>query len=373
MEENKVAMAVDFGNSYIRVAIKLNGIVHSLENEDGLKRFPQVIAVDEESTYFCNEAENNLIGYCDSYYKNFKYNCIVSKTEFSNSLVTKILSHFKQMCIEFAKNNLQEINDIDTIILAIPLLDPHKKWREILMHCSINAGFMNISTIYEEKLSIYYFRKNNLEENNHANIFFIFNLGSLSFSLSKWAYAKNRQSHSILIETKGGISINTLLQNLFNNKIREIIDKSIFKTFIKPDQYDINKLFNNDAFENNKKYIAECHRKYQLVLDTFSGKSKSMHIQFRHVINKQEIEIEILRGDIDEIVLFFKSNIKIIIDEFKKCKSNIESKYAIIIIGNGIKIPGIMELFASECKENFFLKNIFINEEILKEAFLKLF
>jgi hypothetical protein len=372
MEKNKIVMAVDFGNSYIRVAVKLNGQIYSLENEDSLKQFPQILAVDEEFTYFGSEAENNLIGYCNSYYKNFKYNCMLSNTDdFINSLITKILLHYKDKSVEFVTKNFQQTSDIDTVILTIPVFDPEKKWRHILKNCSINAGFKNVHRVYEEKLAIdYYMRNNLLKENYSETVFFIFNLACLSFNLSKWNYQNNKLNQLILMETKGGFSINTLLQNLFNKKIREIIKKDIFKQFINPEQIiDIEKLFNNDAFESNKKFMAECHRKYQQVLDIFSGKSKSMQLQFRHIINKQEIEIEILRNDIDELLLFFKNNIKLIIDEFKKC--NCEKNYTFIIVGNGIKIPGVVELFVSEFKEDFLFKNIYNNEEILKVALLR--
>ena len=45
-------MAVDFGNCYIRVAVKLNDQIYCLENEDGLRRFPQILALDGDTTYF---------------------------------------------------------------------------------------------------------------------------------------------------------------------------------------------------------------------------------------------------------------------------------------------------------------------------------
>ena len=363
-------MAVDFGNSYIRVAVKFNGQIFSLENENSVRRFPQILAIDEECTYFGSEAENNLIGYCNSYYKYFKYNSIVSNTDIYNSFIIKILMYYKQMSIEFVKKNYQEIDDIDAVILTIPVFDPEKKWRETLLNCSIKAGFKKVYRIYEEKVAIYYYIRNILKDINcESKVFYIFNLGCLSFNLSEWVYQKNKIKHKILFETKGGISVNTQLQNLFNKKLREIIDNNIFKQFIKPEQYDNEKLFNNDVFESNKKFIAECHRKYQKVLDVFSGKSRSMQLQFRHIVDKQEIEIEIFRNDIDEILLFLKQNLKVIIDKFKN--DNFEKGYTIITIGNGIQIPGVKELFASEFKEEFLYKNIFNNEEILKEALVR--
>jgi hypothetical protein len=376
MEKNKTIMAVDFGNSYIRIALKLNDQIYSLENEDSVRRFPQILALDGEYTYFGFEAENNLIGYYNSYFKDFNYKSISSNGNDQDpniSFITKILAHYKQMSIEFLKKHYQqEINDIDTIIIMRSVIDTEKKWCEILSNCSTKAGFKKFYKDYEEMLAInYYKRKNSIEVDNGEMGFYIFNLGCLSFNLSKWIYRNKTFTYSILKETKGGFSINILLQNLFNRKIREIIEKTFLNSFIKPEYFDFEKLFNNDVFESNTKFKAECDRMYLKVLDIFSGKSKSMQLQFRHIINKQEIEIEILRKDIDEIFSIFRTNVQKIIDAFKSCLNKNSEKTCTIIIGNGIKIPGVKELFVSELKEDFLVKNIFNSDEILKEALLR--
>ena len=128
--------------------------------------------------------------------------------------------------------------------------------------------------------------------------------------------------------------------------------------------------FNNKIFTENKKYLAECYKKYRELLNSFSGTAKSIQLEFRHIL-VEPIEIEITRDEINQVLEDTHREIQQIIDGTKKFLQEKKLNLAditLLIIGNGFKFPGVKDLFQKEFPDNFQQRQVFYDEEILTGA-----
>jgi molecular chaperone DnaK (HSP70) len=363
----EVVMAIDFGNSNIRVALSYKNQYYVLKNVYNLYRFPQIVVlVNDQYNEIGTEAETNLVGNCKSYYKDFKYNILSGKkTNIDNFfIITEILKHYFQMGKEFAWENFEE-KVINRVILTVPLLDKYKeKWIPILRKCAIEAGLKNIETRNEEEATVCYY----IKTFNTQKMFCVFNLGSIYFYSSIWKYNNVTNLEATSYEIDGGISFDSKLQNLFDRKIKEYISVNILKPLIKIEKYNFDELFNEKFLTENKKYLAECFIKYRQVLENFSGNSKSMSLEFRHVIDEQEIEITITKNELLKEFENLMNDLKQLINDTKTWFNGIP--FHLIIFGNGSRIPGVKDLFKSEFKEAFHQRGVFYDEEVVKGALI---
>ena len=120
--------------------------------------------------------------------------------------------------------------------------------------------------------------------------------------------------------------------------------------------------------------MAECYKKYRELLNSFSGTTKSIQLEFRHIL-VEPIEIEITRDEINQVLEDTHREIQQIIDGTKKFlqEKNLNlADITLLIIGNGFKFPGVKDLFKKEFPDNFQQRQVFYDEEILTGALQKL-
>jgi molecular chaperone DnaK (HSP70) len=374
--ENQILVAIDFGNSNIRITVKHSNQYYMLKNINNIARFPQIVILNEQGQELGTEAEKNLIGNCNCYYKDFKLkvfkpNGLKDKHIKTNQLLINfILNYYKQMSRDYVKQHF-EGKKIDKFYLtAQASSESQEKWMSVLISCCSDAGFNNIEIKLEEQAAINFYMKSYLKrEDWSSKLFCVFNLGSICFYSTLWNYKEGSiQDISLNIcQTEGGSCFDSKLQELFNRKLQNKIEK-LLQPLIKPRKFNFDKLFNKKVFVENKKYLAECYTKYRQVLETFSGNSKSMQLQFRHIIDEQEIEISITKSEIEKELEIIINNLKEIIASTKKILNG-ESIH-LIIIGNGFKFSGVKDLFKNEFENDFRQKGVFYDEEVVKGALM---
>ena len=374
---NKVALAIDFGNNKLRIGVSYNDKVEIIKNEENFSSFSQILIAKEKSLIFGIEAEKNYAGSYDYCFKEFKYNILnrINKDDY-RAMIIEILKYYKLKSEEYVRNRFNEnIEAIDKVILIIPTydIDNHSVFKEVLKECSKKAGFKEIKKIYEEFSAIRFYEMS-ISEQSNTNYYSLFNLGSLFFVSS--FYDKSSligfkfQAYERLNESNGGRKFFPKLQNLFDQKLKHHFSENILKRLLKSDYHDFEKSFNDDIFSKNKKYLAECYKKYHEVLNSFSGTVKSIHLEFRHILNEQ-IEIEITREEINQVLEETHKEIQLLIDGTKRFlhEKNLDlASVVMLITGNGFKFPGVKDMFKKEFPDNFHQRQVFYDEEIITIA-----
>ena len=369
-----VLLAIDFGNENLRVSVNHGKQVYVLKNVDNTYRFPQIIITNDRYSSIGTEAEKNLTAYSNCYFKDFKCNILKEpNNENYKACVIEVLKHYKQMSEEYVRKCFDYDETIDIIYLTIPIIDDSKEniWKSILQYCCAEAGFKRIVQRAEELVGTIYFMQNYFEKEKWSSqAYCVFNLGSIYSYSSLWQLEKGEYFYKIIDKTNGCSDFYIYLQRFFNRKIREFFEKRIFSYFIKSDEYD-SSFFNEKFFDENKKYLSECYKKYRQVLETFSGCTKSMQLQFRHLIEDQEIEIGISRKEIENEIEMVKANILTLINKTKEflILNQINKPIFLITIGNGIKFPDVQNLFKNEFKDDFHLRGVLCDEELVKGAY----
>jgi molecular chaperone DnaK (HSP70) len=362
-------LAIDFGNENLRVAVYCNNQVHVIKNVDNVSRFPQIIISNDRYSAIGTEAENNIIGYSNSFFKDFKKNIIIEpNNENYLSCVTETLLHYKKMSEKYLKKHFENDESIDVIYLTIPIIEDldENKWKSILHACCIEVGFKKIIPRAEEVIGTSYFMRNYFEKKDWSTqAYCVFNLGSLQFNCSFWRFDNNEYFYHIISKTDGGSYFYPILQNFINNKVRESIEEKHLGNLATLPEY------NSKIFYENKKYLAECHKKYRQILETFSGNSKTIKLQFRHLIQEVEIDIEIKKSEIENELELIKNSVLTLIQKTKAFlnEQKVSKEVCFITLGNGIKFPGVLELFMQEFTENFHMRGVFCDEELVRGTF----
>ena len=370
-EINETAfLAIDFGNENLRVAVYCNKQVHVIKNVDNVSRFPQIIISNDYYSAIGTEAETNIVGYSNCFFKDFKKHIIAEPNNENNqSCITETLIHYKKMSEEYLKKHFENDESIDIIYLTIPIIDDSdgNKWKSILQVCCADVGFKKIIQRAEEVIGTNYFMRNYFEKKDWpTHAYCVFNLGSLYFYSSFWQFDNDEYFYKIISKTNGGSYFYPILQNFINKKVRETIGEHVLQSIDKHEEFS-----NDKVFIENKKYLAECYKKYRQVLETFSGNSKSIKLQLRHLIQEQEIDIEIKKSEIDKELEFIRNNVLTLINETKMflTENQMIKEVCFITIGNGVKFPGVIELFKQEFQDNFHLRGVFCDEELVKGVF----
>ena len=372
------SLVLDFGNKHLRLAVIYNDKTYVLKNVNNLPKFPQVVVQREDKFIIGDEAEANLIGNCNNYFTDFTINILYDEAKEVDYLmiITKVLNHYKRFSEEFARSHFDDINEIKDVILSISYIHDRKdkKWINILKKCSERAGFKNVQVWYEEVNAIKYYAINYIDKQQWPlNLYCVFNLGSLYFYSTVWCIKDRKieiidQPRNQILQ--GGYYFFEKLQNLFDKKLRQTLESKILKPLLIPSYHDFNESFNHETFKN-KKYLAECYKKYHPVLEAFSGNKKSMTFEFHNIIEGHEIELEITKDEIYQELDELLNNVKKIIEDTKSIlNDNPNAPFHIILIGNGSKFPGVKELFEEEFPGKYQLKGVFCDEEVLKGALL---
>ena len=401
-----VAVAIDFGNLKLRIGVRYNDKVEIIKNEESYSSFSQLLIAREKTLSFGIEAEKNYAGNYDNCFKEFKYNILKrnnktnktcdhrglkSNQDFSSfspknqsesmlpeieyrQLIIYALNYYKTKSEDFARSRLDKsVKNINDVYLTIPLYDANNKGflSNFFTECSKEAGFKSAFIIYEETAAISYY-VTNISNHNNPKFYCLISLGSLFFvstvsnGISSLVVSKC-PSYERIDESNGGRNFFPKLQNLFNQKLKQHCE-NIVKRFFTPEFKSFEKYFNNKIFTENKKYLAECYKKYHEVLNNFSGSSKSIQLEFRHILD-DPFEIEITRDEINKVLEDTLEEIQKIIDDTKKyLQINHKSSFILLIIGNGFKFPGVKDLFKKEFPENFHQRHVFYDEEIIKGA-----
>ncbi len=102
-------------------------------------------------------------------------------------------------------------------------------------------------------------------------------------------------------------------------------------------------------------------------MDDFSGKLKSVQIEFRYISN-EPIEIEVTRNEMNQVLKKTLKEIKKLIFDTKEFLTvnqfDIDS-VTLLINGNGFRYPGLKDIFIKEFPHNFRQRHVFHNEEII--------
>ena len=372
-----VAVAIDFGNFKLRVGVNYNNKVEIIKNEENYSSFSQMIIATEKNSAFGIEAEKNYAGNYDNCFKEFKYN-ILNRTDKSNyrAIVIEVLKYYKLKSEDYVQKQFnKKIKNIDRVFLAIPFYDQYNNhgWKNFLMECSKEAGFKEIFTFREERAAICFYDINIADPYNRK-LYCLFNLGSVFFV----SYVSDKNTEQItskqpiyerLNESNGGRNFFPKLQNLFDQKLKQRCE-NVLKTLLKAEHHNFEERFNNKNFTENKKYLAECYKKYRELLNSFSGTAKSIQLEFRHIL-VEPIEIEITRDEINQVLEDTHREIQQIIDGTKKFlqEENLNlADITLLIIGNGFKFPGVKDLFQKEYPDNFHQRQVFYDEAILTGA-----
>ena len=302
---------MDFGNIKLRVAVICDDNIRVIKNAESYSNFPQVLVKTENKLIIGTEAEKNLTGFCNNFFNEFKYHILKNNSEADyKTVVVSILKHFKEVSEDFVKRELnKKIEKIDEIYFSVPFYDQENNnlWSNLLNSCAVEAGFNKekVFFINEEKAAIFYFNRNINSNYQNSNGCCLFNLGSLYFVSTILDYKgichrifPKPPSYDELGKSNGGRSFFPKLQNLFDQKLSEYLHEFL-KDVLKPEHYNFEEILNFEKiFKNNKKYLAECYRKYHDVLEGFSGSIESIQLEFRHLrkaiepieINTQSVE-----------------------------------------------------------------------------------
>jgi hypothetical protein len=225
--------------------------------------------------------------------------------------------------------------------------------------------------MYEETAAIRFY-DTNISNHKNQKFYCLISLGSVFFvsTVSDGIYSlvvSKCPSYERIDESNGGRNFFPKLQNLFNQKLKQHCE-NIVKHFFTPEFKSFEKYFDKKIFTENKKYLAECYKKYHEVLNNFSGTSKSIQLEFRHILD-DPFEIEITRDEINKVLEETLEEIQKIIDDTKKyLQIHHISSFILLIIGNGFKFPGVKDLFEKEFPENFHQRHVFYDEEIIQGA-----
>ena len=382
-----VSMAIDFGNLKLRVAVKCDDDIRVLTNAENYRSFPQVLIKTERKVIIGLEAEKNLTGYCNNFFNEFKYNILKKNGDAAEykEMIVSVLKHFKGISEEYVKRNLNKnVEKIDTICLSIPFYDRFNDnlWRVLLKSCAEETGFKQDKVFFynDEIAAIVFFNRNFNYNHQFSNAFCVFSLGSLYFSATifdneykNYGIFPKLTRYEELRKSNGGRKFFSKLQKLFDQKLNEQLHEFL-KDILKPEYHDFKEMVDYEKlFKNNKKYLAECYRKYQDVLEGFSGTMDSIQLEFRHYSRMTVVEpIEITRKEIDEALKDTLNEINIIIDQTKHfLKDKDAHSFNLLIVGNGFKFPGVKNLFEKEFPEVFHQRNVFYDEEIV-QAILEL-